>query len=61
MVLLVIPIAILPFVVPPTMSRTLLAQDLETRISAAVERVTPAIVEPRHQIHANPELGNRDG
>lgn len=32
------------------------AEDLAT----AIERVTPRIVELRHQIHQNPELGNRE-
>ncbi len=35
-------------------------QDLAARIDAAVESVTPGIVELRHRIHANPELGNRE-
>ncbi|MGH7549423.1 MAG: M20 metallopeptidase family protein, partial [Gemmatimonadota bacterium] len=52
--------ALLSLVVAPTTSGILLAQDLESRIDAAVESVTPAIVELRHQIHANPELGNRE-
>jgi amidohydrolase len=36
------------------------AQSDSARIRAAVDRVTPAIVEIRHDIHANPELGNRE-
>ncbi len=36
------------------------AQTDDARIRAAVERVTPQIVELRHQIHRNPELGNRE-
>lgn len=34
------------------------AQD--PRIDQAVERLTPAITEIRHQLHQNPELGNRE-
>lgn len=36
------------------------AQELEAGLAAAVERVTPAMVELRQRIHANPELGNRE-
>ncbi|OGT93254.1 MAG: hypothetical protein A2083_03315 [Gemmatimonadetes bacterium GWC2_71_9] len=36
------------------------AQTDDARVRAAVERVTPQIVELRHQIHQNPELGNRE-
>jgi amidohydrolase len=36
------------------------AQTDDARIRAAVDRVTPQIVELRHQIHQNPELGNRE-
>ena len=35
-------------------------QALDSRVNAAVERFTPAIVEARHRIHQNPELGNRE-
>lgn len=35
-------------------------QDLAAGIDAAVERVSPGVVELRHRIHANPELGNRE-
>jgi amidohydrolase len=38
----------------------LAAQSDSARVAAAVQRVTPAIVEIRHDIHANPELGNRE-
>lgn len=34
--------------------------DWGPEIDAAVERVTPEIVEIRHRIHAHPELGNRE-
>ncbi|HSL82743.1 MAG TPA: M20/M25/M40 family metallo-hydrolase, partial [Thermoanaerobaculia bacterium] len=40
--------------VPPS------AQDLGARIDPAVESLTPEIVEIRHHIHQNPELGNRE-
>jgi amidohydrolase len=36
------------------------AQQFDQRIDAAVERVLPQIVEARHTIHQNPELGNRE-
>lgn len=36
------------------------AQDLGRRVDAAVERALPSIVEIRHRIHQNPELGNRE-
>jgi amidohydrolase len=36
------------------------AQALDARVSAAVERFSPAIVQARHQIHQYPELGNRE-
>lgn len=36
------------------------AQDLPARVDAAVERVSPGIVEIRHRIHADPELSNRE-
>ena len=32
----------------------------ESAVNAAVDRIAPAIVELRHQIHQNPELGNRE-
>ncbi|MEJ7809497.1 MAG: amidohydrolase [Gemmatimonadaceae bacterium] len=32
----------------------------DERVRGAVERLTPAITELRHQIHQNPELGNRE-
>ena len=35
-------------------------QELDARISAAVEALAPEIIELRHQIHQNPELGNRE-
>lgn len=33
---------------------------LDEKVAAAVERVTAEVVELRHQIHQNPELGNRE-
>jgi len=36
------------------------AQQFDGRIDAEVERILPAIVEARHRIHQNPELGNRE-
>jgi amidohydrolase len=36
------------------------AQTDDARIRAAAERVSPQMVELRHQIHQNPELGNRE-
>ncbi len=36
------------------------AADLHDRVDAATERVTDGIVEIRHRIHENPELGNRE-
>ncbi|HUP01104.1 MAG TPA: amidohydrolase [Gemmatimonadota bacterium] len=34
--------------------------DLGSRVDAAVERVTTEIIDLRHRIHQNPELGNRE-
>ncbi|MGH7500814.1 MAG: M20 metallopeptidase family protein [Longimicrobiales bacterium] len=36
------------------------AQRFDSRIDAEVERLLPQIVEARHRIHQNPELGNRE-
>jgi amidohydrolase len=36
------------------------AQQFDQRIDAEVARVLPRIVEARHRIHQNPELGNRE-
>ncbi|HEX7243780.1 MAG TPA: amidohydrolase [Longimicrobiaceae bacterium] len=36
------------------------AQALDAPVRAAVERFAPAMVEARHRIHQNPELGNRE-
>ncbi len=36
------------------------AQAADARVAAAVDRFAPAIVEARHRIHQNPELGNRE-
>lgn len=41
-------------------SLSLHASDLDLALEQAVERVTPQIVEVRHDIHQNPELGNRE-
>ncbi len=46
--------AVLPIVQP------LRAQQFDRRIAEAVERIMPQIVEIRHRIHQNPELGNRE-
>jgi amidohydrolase len=43
---------------PVLLAAPLSAQD--PSIAAAVARVAPAITEVRHQIHQNPELGNRE-
>ena len=32
----------------------------DPRVRATVERLTPEIVAVRHDIHANPELGNQE-
>ena len=36
------------------------APALDPMVRAKVDEVTPAIVELRHRIHQNPELGNRE-
>jgi amidohydrolase len=36
------------------------AQAADAQISAAVERLAPAIIEVRHALHQNPELSNRE-
>jgi amidohydrolase len=36
------------------------AQQFDRRVDAEVDRVLPQIVQLRHQIHQNPELGNRE-
>jgi amidohydrolase len=41
-------------------SATLTAQDPLARIEKETARVTPSIVDIRHQIHQNPELSNRE-
>src|SRR5919106_1065865 len=43
---------------PALLAAPLLAQD--PKIAAAVGRIAPQITEVRHQIHQNPELGNRE-
>ena len=43
---------------PAVLAAPLSAQD--ARVDQAVARVTPQITEIRHQIHQNPELGNRE-
>ncbi|MFQ5745068.1 MAG: M20 family metallopeptidase [Acidobacteriota bacterium] len=50
--LLTLPLALSP--------ATFLAQDFDARIEAAVEQFAPSAIEMRHQIHQNPELGNRE-
>ncbi len=39
---------------------TAAASGLHASVDAAVERIAPSMVEIRHRIHANPELGNRE-
>ncbi len=41
-------------------SHALHAQELDAAIASAVQRVAPSIIEARHTIHQNPELGNRE-
>src|SRR5918996_5053618 len=45
-------------ILPALFAAPLLAQD--PKLAAAVERIAPQITEIRHQIHQNPELGNRE-
>jgi len=42
------------------LAQPLNAQQNDVRVTAAVARVVPAVTEMRHQIHQNPELGNRE-
>jgi amidohydrolase len=43
-----------------SITSTAAAQQFDSRIDAEVQRVLPSIVEARHRIHQNPELGNRE-
>ncbi len=52
-----------PFLALPTMLALVApcsAQQFDARIEAEVERVLPTILDARHLIHENPELGNRE-
>src|SRR5262245_30221547 len=44
----------------PSLAAPPKASDLGARIDREVEKVTPEMVEIRHRIHQNPELGNRE-
>src|SRR6266705_1756695 len=46
-----LPVALLAGAGPPS---------LDGRVDAAVQRFAPQAVEIRHQVHQNPELGNRE-
>lgn len=50
------------FAVPDALAEGPAGQDLprDRRIDEAVERLAPRIIEIRHRIHQNPELGNRE-
>ncbi len=37
-----------------------LAQNRDAQVATAVDRITPAMLEIRHQLHQHPELGNRE-
>ena len=56
--LLLIPLLALAAVLPR--QSTAVPQHRDERIDAAVERFVDATIEIRHQIHQNPELGNRE-
>ena len=50
-------------IVPASLVAVLLSAVLgaqDAAVNAAADRVAPAIIELRHQIHQNPELGNRE-
>jgi len=36
------------------------APSFDARVDAAVQKIAPAMIEARHEIHQNPELGNRE-
>jgi amidohydrolase len=40
--------------------RSALTQERDTAVGAAVDKLAPEILELRHRIHKNPELGNRE-
>src|SRR5262245_34361716 len=54
----VLPVLALALAVAPGFAQK--AGGLDARIEQEVQRVTPQIVELRHQIHKNPELSNRE-
>lgn len=51
-----VPVALVLLVLPLAAG----AQDLSARIDQAVQRLAPEMVEIRHRLHQNPELGNRE-
>jgi amidohydrolase len=53
-------LTLLAFAVLALLPQSLTAQQHDVRVTAAVARVVPAVIEMRHQIHQNPELGNRE-
>src|SRR6185369_10416517 len=58
-----LPLLALVFSVSPVFAATKAADvggSLDARIDQAVERLTPALIEVRHKIHQNPELGNKE-
>jgi len=58
-----LPLLALVFSVSPVFAATKAAAapgGLDARIDQAVERLTPALIEVRHKIHQNPELGNKE-
>jgi len=52
--------ALVLFVILIAFTANTFGQTLDERIGAAVERLTPAVIELRHRIHQNPELSNRE-
>ena len=42
------------------LTQPLASQQNDARVTTAIARVVPAVIELRHQIHRNPELGNRE-
>lgn len=49
-----------PAAAQPATSSAATEREMDRRIAGAVERLAPEMVEIRHHIHANPELGNRE-
>ena len=50
----------MPALALSAMATAVSGQQFDRRIDAEVERVLPQILEARHRIHQNPELGNRE-